>query len=397
MGSVYEAHHAVLGTRVAIKVLHADLARRTGLVERFLQEARVAAQIRNPHVVQVTAVDPTAEGQACIVMELLEGEPLSSALERQAKLPIPTACDYTLQVLSALEAAHALGVIHRDLKPENVFLTFAGGKPVLKLIDFGIAKARRHDQELKSLTVAGVGMGTADNMAPGQAASADKVGGRADVYAAGVILYEMTAGCRPVNGADAHVIALRVEQGGVVPLVQAAPDVPREIAGLVHRAMAARPELRFASATEMRLALEKARRQQAAVTAGATAAQPADWSRRATLGMLGGPGPGANVGEQPEGPAAQTLRAPPIATALAPPAYAGAAVLPVSPVGAAQGRGRGAALAIVVALPLLLGAGIVAALVATGTWASSPSPPQVRAVPSAADEGKAMGSPGTVA
>src|SRR6202142_827568 len=200
MGSVYEAHHAVLGTRVAIKVLHADLARRTGLVERFLQEARVAAQIRNPHVVQVTDVDRTSEGQAYIVRELLEGEPLSSVLERQAKLPIPTACDYTLQVLSALEAAHALGVIHRDLKPENVFLTFAGGKPVLKLIDFGIAKARRTDPQQRNLTVAGVVMGTAEYMAPEQARSADQVDARSDLYAVGVMLYEMIGGARPVSG-----------------------------------------------------------------------------------------------------------------------------------------------------------------------------------------------------
>jgi len=393
MGSVYEARHAVLGTRVAIKVLHPELARRTGLVERFLQEARVAAQIRSPHIVQVTDVDRTPDGQAYIVMELLEGEPLSSVLERQAKLPVPTASEYTLQVLSALEAAHALGVIHRDLKPENVFLTFAGGRPVLKLIDFGIAKARRLDQQQKNLTVAGVVMGTAEYMAPEQARSADKVDARADVYAAGVILYEMIAGCRPVNGDDALVIALRVEQGSVVPLVQAAPDVPREIAGLVHRAMAPRPELRFASATEMRLALEKANRQPASGAAGATAA-----ARHATLGMHGGPG----AGGPPLTPAVQTLRAPPIATAMAPaamapPAYAGAAVLPASPSGEARRRGRGSIVALV-ALPVLLGAGVVAVLVATGTWASSPALPSGRAVASVVDEGKAvLESPGTAA
>ena len=147
MGSVYEAQHTVLGTRVAIKVLHPELVRRTGLVERFLQEARVAAQIRSPHVVQVTDVDRTPEGHAYIVMELLEGEALSSVLDRQRKLSVSTATEYTLQILEALEAAHALGVIHRDLKPENVFLTFVGGKPVLKLIDFGIAKARRTDPQ----------------------------------------------------------------------------------------------------------------------------------------------------------------------------------------------------------------------------------------------------------
>ena len=187
----------MLGTRVAIKVLHPELARRTGLVERFLQEARVAAQIRSPHVVQVTDVDRTPDGHAYIVMELLEGEPLSAVLDRQRKLPVPTACEYTLQILAALEAAHALGVIHRDLKPENVFVTFAGGKPVLKLIDFGIAKARRTDPQQRNLTVAGVVMGTAEYMAPEQARSAGKVDARADLYAVGVMLYEMIAGLAP--------------------------------------------------------------------------------------------------------------------------------------------------------------------------------------------------------
>ena len=131
MGSVYEAQHELLGTRVAIKVLHADLARRPGLIERFLQEARVAAQIDSLNVVRVSDVDRTPEGVAYLVMELLQGEPLSAMLERDRKVPIPTAVEYTRQILSALEAAHALGVTHRDLKPENVFLTFTDRKSVV--------------------------------------------------------------------------------------------------------------------------------------------------------------------------------------------------------------------------------------------------------------------------
>ncbi len=404
MGSVYEAQHAGLGTRVAIKVLHPDLARRTGLVERFLQEARVAAQIRNPHVVQVTDVDRTADGQAYIVMELLEGEPLSSVLERQPKLPIPTACEYALQVLSALEAAHALGVIHRDLKPENVFVTFAGGRPVLKLIDFGIAKARRQSPDQKNLTVAGVVMGTAEYMSPEQARSADKVDARADVYAAGVILYEMIAGSRPVYGEDAHVIALKVERGEVVPLVQSAPNVPRDIAGLVHRAMAARPELRFASATEMRLALEKAGRPIASATAaaggpdreGSTAARSAAGAKGSTAGMHTGPAEAVNPSE-PEAPV-RTLRAPPLATALTPPGYAGTPVVPAPPAGDGRRRGRGWLVALL-ALPVLLGAGVVGVLVATGTW-SSASPPAATsrgAAPAALEEAKTSEVTGTTA
>ena len=404
MGSVYEGKHTVLGTRVAIKVLHPELARRTGLVERFLQEARVAAQIRSTHVVQVTDVDRTADGDAYIVMELLEGEPLSAVMERQRRLPVPTACDYTLQILEALEAAHALGVIHRDLKPENVFVTFSGGKPLLKLIDFGIAKARRTDPQEKKLTVAGVVMGTAEYMAPEQARSADKVDARADLYAVGVMLYEMIAGSRPINGDDARIIALKVERGEIIPLVQAAPDAPRELAGLVHRAMAARPELRFASAIEMRFALEKAqasKRVTGAPGTGTTGQVPAPASSGPEMTATGTlknvkagevmasaaaahPATARLPAVPPAGPSASghepspnTERSPPLATSMtgplpvmapATPVYAGVAMSP-APYAANRSRGgnTGRILALI-ALPILVGAGIVLVLVATGTW-----------------------------
>jgi serine/threonine-protein kinase len=376
MGSVYEAQHAVLGSRVAIKVLHPELMRRTGLVERFLQEARVAAQIRSPHVVHVADVDRTPDGHAYIVMELLEGEPLSTVLDRQRKLPVPVACEYTLQILEALEAAHALGVIHRDLKPENVFVTFTGGKPVLKLIDFGIAKARR-TMEQRNLTVAGVVMGTAEYMAPEQARSADKVDARSDLYAVGVMLYEMISGSRPVTGEDARVIAYKVERGEAVPLVRVAPDTPREIAGLVHRAMAARPELRFATATEMRLALLDAIRGKRQATAAIT--PPRAGTAELSAPAIPVPAPAATTPVTEE-PAVHTLRAPPIATAMVAPAFgAGAAVTP--PAAAAPGEpspprrgGTGRVVALVL-LPILVGASIVAILLGTGTWGfTTPEP-----------------------
>jgi serine/threonine-protein kinase len=257
MGAVYEAHHEVLGARVAIKVLHEDLARRPELVDRFLREARVLAQINSPHVVRVLDI-ALAEGTnaAYIVMELLTGEALAEVIARVRRLPVPVAVDYASQVLEALAAAHALGVVHRDLKPENVIVTRDGERDVLKVIDFGIAKAGSLGGASANLTVSGTLMGTPEYMAPEQAFSADKADARSDIFAVGVLLYEMLSGARPVDGDEPTVVALKVQRGDVRPLIHRMPDLPRDLAGLVHRAMAPRPELRFASAVEMRQALE---------------------------------------------------------------------------------------------------------------------------------------------
>ena len=108
MGSVYEAEHVTLGTRVAIKVLHPELTRRTTIAERFVQEARISAQIRSPHVVQVSDVERTPDGVAYLVMELLQGQPLSAITSRRQRLSVHVACAYACQILKALEAAHAL-------------------------------------------------------------------------------------------------------------------------------------------------------------------------------------------------------------------------------------------------------------------------------------------------
>jgi len=367
MGSVFEAQHAVLGTRVAIKVLHPELMRRTGLVERFLQEARVVAQIRSANVVQVIDVDRTPQSHAFIVMELLEGEALSTVLDRQRRLPVPIACAYAAQILAALEAAHALGVIHRDLKPENVIVTMSGGRPILKLIDFGIAKATRTEASQRNLTVAGVVMGTAEYMAPEQARSAESVDARADLYAVGVMLYEMIAGMRPVRGdagEDARVVALRVERGEVIPLVQAAPGAPRELAGLVHHAMAARPEMRFASAAQMRVALEGL--------------------KDASVPRMSSAPPGGSAPASVSEPRVDTVRAPPVATALVGPSYSGgytpaAPASPAIPAAEAYGRrpsaaGRTAAIA---GLGILFVASVAGILVGMGVFNPSARRPEV--------------------
>ena len=140
MGSVFEARHEYLGTVVALKFLHSELASRPGLVARFLREARLSASIKSDHIARVSDVDQAGDGAAYLVMELLEGQSLRGLLDREGRLAPSVALDYTLQMLDGLEAAHAIGVVHRDLKPDNVFIVNTPKGPLIKLLDFGIAK-----------------------------------------------------------------------------------------------------------------------------------------------------------------------------------------------------------------------------------------------------------------
>ncbi|HWP08040.1 MAG TPA: serine/threonine-protein kinase [Polyangiaceae bacterium] len=252
MGSVFEARHEGLRVEVALKFLHEDLAGRPGLADRFLQEARVAATIRSPHVAHVTDVDVGPGGLPYLVMELLSGESLQQRMDRDRKLLPAIAVDFALQVASGLEAAHAIGVVHRDLKPDNVFITPGTGGPLLKLIDFGIAKLYEGQ---KGLTRAGMVMGTPEYMPPEQLYAASDVDGRADVYALGVILFEMLSGRRPADGDDAQAIVGKVLAGDVLSLGGLEPSLPPGLVELVQRAIAADRNARLGSAHELRAAL----------------------------------------------------------------------------------------------------------------------------------------------
>lgn len=254
MGAVYEARHEVLGTSVALKFLHTELARRQGLSTRFLQEARVSASIQSPHVTKVTDVEQTPDGTPYLVMELLSGESLQQLIDRQRKLPKDQAIDFALQILSGLEAAHALGVVHRDLKPDNVFITPSTGGPVCKLLDFGIAKLKQ-SAENKGLTRPGALMGTPEYMSPEQLYSADRVDHRADLYSIGVMLFEMLAGERPAIGEDAAAIVGNVMAGKVKRLDELDKSLPAELVAVVHRSIEPDKGRRFQSALEMRTAL----------------------------------------------------------------------------------------------------------------------------------------------
>ena len=271
MGSVYEARHETLGTTVALKFLHLEFSRREGLVQRFVQEARASAQIQSPYVVRVSDVDQTADGDVFIVMEYLEGRTLQTLYEELyragRRLSYIESLSFATQMLEGAGAAHRAGIVHRDLKPDNVMITTdPKGAPLLKLLDFGIAKLKviggpAEDggsgvKALPGLTRPGAMMGTPEYMAPEQAYSADAVDARADLFSLGVMIFEMLAGRRPVGGDDPHELAESYRSGRIAKLTDLVPTIAPELAAAVHRAMAPRPEERFATAAAMLDAIE---------------------------------------------------------------------------------------------------------------------------------------------
>ncbi|APR81392.1 Serine/threonine-protein kinase pksC [Minicystis rosea] len=260
MGSVYEAMHEGLNARVALKSLHPDLAK-TGLGPRFLQEARAAARLKSPHVVRVSDVDQTEEGLPFMVLEFLEGKTLQALYEHLYKmgdhLQYADALDFAIQICEGVEAAHEAGIVHRDLKPDNVMITTGPkGNPLLKLLDFGIAKLEDKSDPKSVRTRPGVIMGTPEYMAPEQAFAADTADARADVFSLGVMIFEMLAGHRPVGGDDPTEIAVSYLTGKIPHLRDIAPTVPPEIDAVVFRAMAPKPADRLPSVKVLREALE---------------------------------------------------------------------------------------------------------------------------------------------
>ena len=195
MGAVFRARHVPLRKDVAVKVMRPDLTAAKDLVERFRQEAEIAARLEHENIVRVTDFGRTPEGYLFLVMELLEGESLFERLRREVLLPPEQAVPIFWQICSALEAAHALNVVHRDLKPENVFLArVADGREVVKLLDFGIAKFL--EPTSSSATAAGMVVGTPEYLSPEQAVGGP-VDGRADLYSVGIIAWRALVGRHP--------------------------------------------------------------------------------------------------------------------------------------------------------------------------------------------------------
>ena len=241
-----------LGTRVAVKFLLAEAAANEEANARFKQEARAAAQIHNDHVARV--VDVSIEGGLpYMVMEYLEGKDLSQLLEDRTTVPPEEACGFLLQACDAIHAAHSAGIIHRDLKPSNLFLaTRPDGSQIVKVLDFGISKAQNGLGPMSgALTSTKAMLGSPLYMSPEQLRSSKSVDARADIWALGVILYELLTGSVPYNGENLGELFASILEQDPLPVRQRAPHVAPELEAVVMRCLQRQAAARYSSVAEL--------------------------------------------------------------------------------------------------------------------------------------------------
>jgi serine/threonine-protein kinase len=242
---------------VAIKLLHSEFARRPELSARFLREARAASRIEHENIVDVLDMGHDDELDApFIVQEFLSGTDLRRTLDTRKKLPLREALTIIVPVMGALSAAHKLGIIHRDLKPANIFLSRTrAGATVPKLIDFGIAKLSDVGNADGSITRTGATLGTPLYMSPEQASGEKSIDAQTDIWAVGVVLYEMLAGKTPFVGDNYNSIVVQIATRDVPALTSVAPDVPPALASVIHQALERDRTKRYATIDAFLLAL----------------------------------------------------------------------------------------------------------------------------------------------
>src|SRR5262245_48892864 len=255
MGEVYRAHDKRLERDVAMKVLPVVYSTDPERLRRFEQEARTAGKLNHPNILTVYDVG-VIDGAPYIVTELLEGEELREQLKHGA-VAQRRVLAYAREIAAGLAAAHAKGIVHRDLKPENIFVTVDGR---IKILDFGLAKLKEQPPgsieagQLQN-TTPGVVMGTASYMAPEQV-QGHEAEERSDIFALGVILYEMLRGERPFSGESAVQVMNSILTVDPLDLNEANPRIPQLLARIVRRCLEKKPEQRFQSASDLSFALE---------------------------------------------------------------------------------------------------------------------------------------------
>src|SRR5688500_7960658 len=258
MGAVYAGTHLLLHKRIAVKVLRADLQSKQSMVERFQREAIAASAIGHENIVSVTDMGTTPDGIAYLVMELLTGQNLADLIDADAPLNAALSCDITLEILSGIAAAHHAGIVHRDLKPENIFLSHRPlGRDRVKILDFGVSRLSSGNQPTPDvrLTTTGMIMGTPRYMSPEQARCETTITHATDIYATGVILYEMLSREVPYGAQNYNILVHKILSAETVPLTHYRPDLPPGLIAAVERAMALDPMDRYNTAEEFGVAI----------------------------------------------------------------------------------------------------------------------------------------------
>jgi eukaryotic-like serine/threonine-protein kinase len=249
MGQVWAAEHLALRTHVAVKFMVSKYATSAGSLRRFTQEAQAAALLQSPHVAKVFDHAMTAEGEPYIVMELLRGETLRARLERLGVLPVDEVCRMIEHAAKALSEAHRMGLVHRDIKPDNLFVLDVEGEPFLKVLDFGIVK--QLDEEATTGSGAS-NMGVVKYMSPERLGVEPRVvDQRADLWALGVVAYELLTGAVPFSGKTDFLVAKAVEVGTYMPPTQRRQELPALIDGWMAKALARDINDRFDAAMDM--------------------------------------------------------------------------------------------------------------------------------------------------
>jgi len=255
MATVWRAVHLDLNRPVAVKFLTIHGGHPEQVKDRFLREARIAAAVRHRNVVDITDFGTTPDGRPFMVMELLEGKSLAERMNEQPLFGVPDVIRIGARVLSGLGAVHDAGIVHRDLKPENVFLVRDADGVYAKLLDFGISRSVEADLESVVPSSDSVLAGTPQYMSPEQARGIRDVDHRSDLWAVGVLLYEMLTGALPFDSEHVGDLIVKIMSEEPIPVQTLRPDLGEPLARVVHRALARDRAERFQTAREMRQSL----------------------------------------------------------------------------------------------------------------------------------------------
>lgn len=246
MGQVYLAQHAITDRWVAVKILHQEYAHNEEILARIRREAKAAALIGHPNIVEIIDSGTDSTGAPFIAMELLDGQSLDEHLDSVGPMSVQKATFIVAEILDTLGAAHNKGVVHRDMKPENVYLHKRHKSPVpqVKILDFGISKFLTLEQQNMSLTRTGTVMGTPYYMSVEQAMG-QKVDGRADIYSVGVILYQLLSARLPYYDTNYNRVLLQIVAGEHHPITSIRADIPAELNDIIEKSMAKNRDERY--------------------------------------------------------------------------------------------------------------------------------------------------------